>query len=196
MPLIDDFKSKMVGHVLIRDAETREVFVDKMNAIHYENMSMALASALSNRASGFIQNMVFGNGAATASGTGAVTYFPPNTQGADATLYNQTYTKVVNDMSPLNGAPTTNYIRAQHTAGNTFTDVVITCFLDYNEPEGQEAFDDISNMNGAFVFNELGLMSFDPVSNGLLLTHVIFHPVQKALNRTIEIIYTVRIYLA
>ena len=32
-------------------------------------------------------------------------------------------------------------------------------------------------------------------SSGELLTHVIFHPVQKSLNRIIEVIYTLRIQM-
>jgi hypothetical protein len=43
------------------------------------------------------------------------------------------------------------------------------------------------------VFDELGLVSYDPNGTGRLLTHVIFHPVQKSLNRLIQIDYTVRI---
>jgi hypothetical protein len=50
-------------------------------------------------------------------------------------------------------------------------------------------------MGSDYVFDELGLRSYDSngVSSGKLLTHVIFHPVQKSLNRLIQIDYTVRI---
>lgn len=188
--------SMMEGHVFIRDMDTGEVLVDKKNAIHFENMSEALALSLANRASGNLHEMVFGNGASTVSGIGAITYFPPNVTGADARLYNQTYSKVINDQSPLNTDRTKNYIRVQHGLNNVYSDIVITCVLDYAEPSGQELFDDATTTEGNFVFDELGLKSFDPVpGSGRLLSHVIFHPVQKALNRTIEIVYTLRIYM-
>ena len=49
---------------------------------------------------------------------------------------------------------------------------------------------------GLYTFDELGLLSYatDP-NDSTMLTHVIFHPVQKSANRTIEIIYTVRVQL-
>jgi hypothetical protein len=65
--------------------------------------------------------------------------------------------------------------------------------LDYGEPDGQEAFDNSVDMSGNFVFDELGLVSFSPSGTGKLLTHVIFHPVQKSLNRLLQIDYTIRI---
>jgi hypothetical protein len=83
--------------------------------------------------------------------------------------------------------------------GQVFTDLVITCLLDYGEPAGQSAFDNSQNLNSEFVFDELGLKarSTDGTSGltttGKLLTHVVFHPVQKSLNRLIQIDYTVRI---
>ena len=41
--------------------------------------------------------------------------------------------------------------------------------------------------------DELGLKAYSPDGEGRLLTHVIFHPVQKSLNRLIQIDYTVRV---
>lgn len=199
MPLIDNVHQRMVGHVFIRDAETDEVLLDKMNAIHFENMSEALAQSLANRTTtGHIHEMVFGNGASTVSGTGAITYFPPNVTGADAQLYNQTYRQIVDDQSPLMPSDQRgkNKLQVQHTQGAFYADIVVTCTLDYNQPSGQEAFDDTTDMDGLYVFDELGLKAFDPTpGSGRLLTHVVFHPIQKALNRVIEITYTLRIYM-
>ena len=48
-------------------------------------------------------------------------------------------------------------------------------------------------MQSDFVFDELGLRSYNPDGVGKLLTHVIFHPVQKSLNRLLQIDYTIRI---
>ena len=55
-------------------------------------------------------------------------------------------------------------------------------------------FGDPSSMNGEFVFDELGLKTWNGSPDNLrLITHVIFHPVQKSLNRQIQIDYTLRI---
>lgn len=192
----DKLGLRMVGHVLITDADTGEVIMDKENAIHYENMSEAIAQSLTNRPNGNIHEMVFGNGASTVSGTGAVTYFPPNVTGQSAQLYNQTYSKIIDDMSPLNPSPSYNYMRVQHAQNTTFADIVVTCTLAANEPSDQGVFDNEVDSETPYVFDELGLKSFDPAGNGKLLTHVVFHPVQKALNRSFKIYYTVRIYMS
>ena len=69
-----------------------------------------------------------------------------------------------------------------------------SCLLDYSEPEGQNAFDTATTSNELFVFDEIGLRSYNADETAeMLLTHVIFHPVQKSLNRLIQIDYTVRI---
>ena len=188
-------KQHITGHVLIKDAVTGEVLVDKYNAINYENFSISLARSLSNRPDSWIQDMVFGNGGARISETGVITYLPPNTVGQTAQLYNQTYYKVVNDQSPLNLDPSKNFMQYAHSTGATFSDVIINCTLDLGEPAGQEAFDTAVDLQGTFVFNELGLKDYSSngQNTGRLISHVIFSPIQKSLNRQIQIVYTIRI---
>ena len=189
---------KIEGFVKITDPVSGEVLVDKKNAIHYENISIAMAQSLSNRTlaqgAGYIYQMAFGNGGSAVDPTGVITYLPPNTTGQNADLYNQTYAKVVNDNSAANTDPNYNKMTVLHTSGNVYTDILVTCLLDYGEPAGQQAFDNSTNFNGEYVFDELGLKCWNGSATDLrLITHVIFHPVQKSLNRQIQIDYTLRI---
>jgi len=181
------------GHIKIWNPQTNEIFINKRNAIHYENMSIALADSIGNSGQGFIYEMAFGNGGTSVDPTGIITYLTPNSVGTNATLYNQTYTKVVDDRAVANVDPTRNKIETRHVTGTNYTDVFITCLLDYGEPLGQQAFDNSVDMNGNFVFDELGLISYNPSGTGKLLTHVVFHPVQKSLNRLLQIDYTIRV---
>jgi len=185
----------MEGHIKIHDPETKKVFVDKRNAIHYENMSISLAESLGNEGRGNIVEMAFGNGGTTVDPTGIVTYLTPNNVGVNASLYNQTYYKTVDYNNVNNTDPSRNFIETRHTLGTTYTDILISCLLDYGEPSGQEAFDNSTDMDGNYVFDELGLKAYTPngANQGRLLTHVVFHPVQKSLNRLIQIDYTIRI---
>ena len=189
---------KIEGFLKIYDPNNGEIFVDKKNAINYENMSEAIADTLSSRGYGEIYQMAFGNGGASVDETGVITYLPPNTTGQNAALYNQTYAKIVDDTSVFNLDPTRNKMTVSHTTGRVYTDILVQCLLDYGEPAGQNAFDNSTQTDSAYVFDELGLLAnYGTDSNGnvltRLLTHVIFHPVQKSLNRQIQIDYTVRI---
>lgn len=189
---------KIEGFLKVYDPNNGEIFVDKKNAINYENMSEAIADTLSSRGYGEIYEMAFGNGGASVDETGVITYLPPNTTGQNAALYNQTYAKIVDDTSVFNLDPTRNKMTVSHTTGKYYTDILVQCLLDYGEPAGQAAFDNSTQTDGAYVFDELGLLAnYGTDNNGTvitrLLTHVIFHPVQKSLNRQIQIDYTVRI---
>jgi hypothetical protein len=128
------------------------VIVDKRNAIHYENMSQALANSLANKTNGFVHEMAFGNGGTSVDPTGIITYLTPNSTGTNASLYNQTYYKVIDDNSATNKDTTRNKMEVRHTAGNKYTDIVCTCTLDYGEPTGQAAFRQHHNFNGDYVF--------------------------------------------
>ncbi len=181
------------GHIKIFDPETGEIFQDKRNAIHYENMSVAMVNALSNQGQGWIYQMAFGSGGTTVDPTGLITYLTPNTVGVNTGLYNQTYAKIVDQNATENVDPTRNKMEIRHVSGATYSDIVISCLLDYGEPVGQQAFDNSQDMNSNFVFDELGLKSYNPNGEGKLLTHVVFHPVQKSLNRLLQIDYTIRV---
>lgn len=194
-----EFICKVEGFIKISDPVTGEVIVDKRNAVNYETMSEAIADTLSSRGYGEIYQMAFGSGGASVDQTGVITYLPPNTTGQNAALYNQTYAKIVDDTSVFNLDPARNKMTVLHTTGNLYTDILVQCLLDYGEPAGQAAFDNSTQTDSAFVFDELGLLAnYGTDNNGnvitRLLTHVIFHPVQKSLNRQIQVDYTVRIH--
>ena len=183
------------GHIKIHDPESNHTFVDKRNAIHYENMSLSLAESIGNGGAGWIYEMSFGNGGTSVDPTGIITYLTPNSTGTNASLYNETFKKIVDDRSVNNLDPARNKIETRHVSGTNYTDILVTCLLDYGEPTGQDAFDTAADQNSLYVFDELGLRAYNTegANEGRLLTHVIFHPVQKSLNRLIQIDYTVRI---
>ena len=186
--------ARIEGFIKITDPSTGEVLVDKKNAVNYENISIAMANTLSNQDQGWIYTMAFGNGGSSVDATGVITYLPPNVTGQNASLYNETYAKVVDQNSATNLDPANNNMNVLHTSGNVYTDILVTCLLDYGEPAGQQAFDNSTNFNGEYVFDELGLQCWNGSPTNLsLITHVIFHPVQKSLNRQIQIDYTLRI---
>jgi len=186
---------RVKGHIKIFDPVSKEVFIDKSNAIHYENFSVALARSLSNQGYGTIAEMAFGNGGTRVDETGIITYLTPNTVGINSTLYNETYSKIIDPKQPSSLDPARNFMDVRHVLGTAYTDILVSCLLDFGEPSGQAAFDNATNTDGTYVFDELGLRAYSPDGPGMgdLLTHVIFHPVQKSLNRMIQIDYTVRI---
>jgi hypothetical protein len=186
------------GFLTIKDANTHEVLISKKNAINYENMSIAIANVLASRSNGSILRMAFGNGASSVDVTGVISYLPPNATGQNAALYNQTYSKIIDDTSVLNNDPTRNKMSISHLSGKVYTDILIECLLDYGEPAGQMAFDNATQNESSFVFDEIGILAnwgVDGAGNEQtkLLTHVIFHPVQKSLNRQIMVEYVIRI---
>lgn len=188
----------MIGIIKIldvTDATNPIVLEHKKNAIHYENMSEALAYSLANKGTNFIYEMHFGNGGTNIDSTGIINYFPPNVNTQNADLYNPTFYKIVDDRSENNSDPLRNKIEVRHIPGTVYTDILITCLLDYGEPAGQLAFDNSPYTSQDFLFDELGIKSWSSVGagTGKLLTHVIFHPVQKSLNRLIQIEYTIRV---
>ena len=184
----------MNGHILIRDKETGEELVNKRNAIHYGNMAYIVANALNGTDNARVYYMGFGNGGTSIDPTRVSEAFQ-----SSASLYSRTFKKIVGGTGD-----STNQIEV--ITGTSYSDIKVTSTLSYSEPADQELFDTSANNDGSYVFDELGLFSYptdpspsdgsDPIETSRMLTHVVFHPVQKAQNRVIEIIYTVRIQLS
>jgi len=190
---------KMQGHLLIRDAETGEELVNKRNAIHFGNMAFVIANALSywQTENNGIYHMAFGNGGSDVLNTGAINYKTTNTgsiRDDSAGLYNKTYHKLIGQSKTTDSKNNVDII----TSSSSYTDLQITCTLDFGEPSTQATSDTAqSDSSTDFIFDELGIYAHNSggISSEYLLTHVIFHPVQKSLNRVIEIVYTIRVQL-
>ena len=197
----DDMGINVSGHILIRDKHTGEELVNKRNAIHYGNMAFIVAQALNRAPNSYINFMAFGNGATSVDTAGRVAYKTPRvTESLEggANLYSRTFFKVISDDA---SNPDTTLNRIDVIPGASYTDLVITCTLGFGEPAGQELFDSSVNNDGEFVFDELALFTAPSdaalgIDSSTMLTHVVFHPVQKSANRVIEVVYTVRVQLS
>lgn len=194
---------QVFGFVEIFDKETRECLVSKSNAIHYGNTAYIVGEALSGNTDAVLYYMAFGNGATSVDTTGKIVYKPPRVTEAyepGANLYGRTYYKRID---ADNGDSTTGI---SVIPGQSFSDIKIVCTLNYNEPsvsEGAQPFDSSLDNNGQYIFDEMALMSKptnlslpDPIDSSTMMTHVIFHPFQKSLNRVIEVVYTLRVQLS
>jgi hypothetical protein len=180
------------GHIKIIDLDSGEVIVNKRNAVNKETASFMLAYTLSGvsehatQRSYQISELVLGNGGTVVDATGNVIFKGTNTTSVASQLHNETYSKYVSHNVDEDSA---NNIAVVHTPGVPHSDIVITATLDYHEPISQDETDTADSISGTYVFNELGLRS----QTGKLMTHVVFHPVQKSANRKLQIVYTVRI---
>ena len=187
----------MNGHILIRDKETGEELVNKRNAIHYGNMANLVANALNNETNSRLHFMAFGNGGSDVLNTGEINYKTTNTgtiRDDSAGLYNRTYEKLIGQSESTDSKNNVSIV----TSSSSYTDLQITCTLDFGEPSTQTTSDTAtSDSSTDFIFDELGIYAYNSggISSEYLLTHVIFHPVQKSLNRVIEIVYTIRVQL-
>ena len=194
----------MQGHVKIFDVDTGKILVDKANKIHAENMSRCIATTLSNKDHFSLYEMHFGNDGTIIDAQGNITYREPKVTLANDDLYNDRFFKNFDILDADNTDTTENKMDIAYTDGNSYTDIIITSTLNYDEPmasdtnfnlAGADQKADDATIDGNFVFDELGLKSKsgDGRNEGLLLSHVVFHPVQKSANRKIQVLYTIKV---
>ena len=204
---ISSFNTTVKGHVLITDAKTGEVLLDRPNAVHNQNMAAAIARGLSNTdfspvGTHQIYALALGNGGSSIDSMNQITYLPPNVTGSGARLYNQTYFDVV-DQEQAN-TPAANSVTYQQSTVDTTSIVIVTMTISAGEPSGQDTTDSPPDANpqSQNSFDELvlytygtnGSFSYTTVpTDSLLLTHIIFSPILKTANREIIVTYTLTV---
>ena len=181
---------KIQGFVKIKDLATGKVLRDVENAVNPETMSMVIASMLQGNAGQYVYELHLGNGGLVLDEAGNITYKNVEenlSSGTIAELYNPLYYKVIDSNDDVNNTlPTRNYVTINHLDGLPYTDLIITCTLEGEDPV---------STGGELIFNELGLKSrgSSGLNSGYLLSQVVFEPVVKNVNRVIQIEYTLRI---
>jgi hypothetical protein len=179
--------------------------MEKYNAIHPKNMATAIARGLSNAANYQIFKMKLGNRGTYIDGTLQIVFNPPITTGDTADLYNPTYVEVIDDADV--GVGVGNSVTFTNIPASTNTRVIATCVISANE--GFTNASDLVNagqiQGGAgvspYFFDELGLftkqtsgLSTDLDAAGeLMLSHLIFSPIEHTGNRELVIVYTLTI---
>jgi hypothetical protein len=177
----DTMEISMIGHIIIKDETNNKIITDQYNAIHPQNMSRILARALSNEQNSYIRRMAFGNGGTFKDVGDNLIFNPPNDgtiDGWESRLYNETYSEVV-DESDANfgideGSAGPNVIRtgggsdpsSDPSGGGVVSqeaglksNVIITVFLNENEPSGQDLSILDPSGDEIFTFDEIGLYS-------------------------------------
>ena len=189
--MFDLVKVKVEGFLTITDKTNNKILLEIHNDVHPENLALSLVQSLGGFADGPILTMAFGTGGAVINAIGEITYLSKNITGMNATLYNQTYSKIISNNSVQNIDPSNNYVQWNHVAGNLFSDLTSVCTLNANEPSFQPIVSNATTLNNDFTFNEIALVN----SAGLLLSHVIFAPIQKSASIVLEILYVLRVIL-
>lgn len=197
----ESLKTVVSGHVKITDTATGEVLADTYNAIHPKNMATAIARGLSNAPNFQIYKLKLGNQGTYIDGTQQIIFRPPITTGDTADLYNPTYAEVVDDASVLVGVG--NSVTFTNIPASTNTRVIITAVISSNEainnPTDGGDGDPSLDPEGTFFFDELGLFTRETSGTilagvgELMLSHLIFSPIEHTGNRELTIVYTLTI---
>jgi hypothetical protein len=197
------------GHVLIKD-DKGNVLVDKSNAIHPKNMSTAIARGLSNTAGFQIYKLKLGNQGTYIDSSQQIVFRPPNTSGDTADLYNPTYAEVVDEAEQAVGSG--NSVTFTTIPASTNTRVIITAVISANEavnrptdeadsatPTTDPTTDASLDPDGLFFFDELGLFTKETsgtILDGageMMLSHLVFSPIEHTGSRELTIVYTLTV---
>lgn len=194
-------------NVLIKSGS--EVLVDKANAIHPENMAIAIARGLSNAENHQIFKIKMGNQGTYVDSSAQIFFKPTITTGVNAELYNPTYVEIVDDTNT--GVGIGNSVTFTGIPASTSKRVIITAVISPNEAVNRPTdLGDATSSNGLdglsaspsegqYFFDELGLFTSGVGNNQLndtdelMLTHLIFSPIEHTGNRELTIVYSLTI---
>ena len=217
----DTIQSQVVGTLKIYDKESGDILLEKKNAIHPGNMAYVLASAMAGTATSVnssgnapsINWMQFGSGGSTSTTT--LSYRSPRVYptydqlaitASNSSLYVPKYEQLTTNIVyyPGEDMEMSGEIVPNNTAKVKYS--VDLTHADYATAVGESIPPSDSTASSAqvdaFTFDEIGLMAGVTDSGALdktktlMLTHVTFHPVLLAANRTIVIDYTVTIQIS
>lgn len=207
----ETIKTLVEGHVLVKD-DLGNVLVDDHNAIHPGNMATAIARGLSNAPNYQIFKLKLGNQGTYVDSSQQIVFRPPNTVGTTADLYNPTYVEVVDDSDV--GVGVGNSVTFTNIPMSTSTRVIVTCVISANEAVNRptdeadtETSDgggldgvDSTPTEGEYFFDELGLFTAGlgtpdllNETDELMLSHLVFSPIEHTGNRELTIVYTLTI---
>jgi hypothetical protein len=189
--MINDLPIKVTGHVHAEYEDNGEVLLDQFNDIHPQNMARVIARALAHEENSWVFQMKLGNGGTHIDANLQIEYLQPITQGVSATLYNTTYEEIIDDQNASN--PIDNSVVSYASPDPAITSLVVCKMkLDSTEPAGQAPNDgSTTNPDSTFTFDELGLFTSDDPA--LMLSHLIFSPIEKTSNRSILVTYTLTV---
>ena len=202
-------KTIVSGHVLVKD-DLGNILVDKHNAIHPKNMATAIARGLSNTVNYQIYKLKLGNQGTYIDSSQQIVFRPPNVSGDTADLYNPTYVEVVDEAEQTVGSG--NSVMFTLIPASTNTRVIITAVISANEavnrptdeadsatPTTDPTTDATLDPDGQFFFDELGLFTKETsgtILDGageMMLSHLIFSPIEHTGSRELTIVYTLTI---
>lgn len=182
-------QTSIIGHVQVFDKNTKEKLLDDYNAVHPQNMAKVIARGLAHESNANIFKIALGNGGTYIDSSRNIVYNQTNIAGENADLYNKTYFEQVD--AKVTGTPTGNSVSSTPAPVPDISSLVIcTIQLSAAEPNQQALTDgETTNPDSLFTFDELGLKTEDD----LLLSHIIFNPIEKNAQRELIISYTLTI---
>ena len=209
--MLEKLKIGVVGDVTI--LQDGIVICEKKNAIHPKNMAIAIARGLSNSSNYEIFKIKLGNQGTYIDANQQIVFRPPNINETADDLYNATYTEIVDEKNTGSGVGNSvTYTLIPNTAN---TRVIVTATVSANEAVNRPS-DEADSSNpypdpsaegsvdpeGEFFFDELGLFTAgaDESNNALLdspselmLSHLVFSPIEHTGSRELTIVYSLTI---